>query len=100
MSQSSIISISPQSATLSPTPATVTVGTYVFKTKQELDTLKKNINFEALIARVKKFWENSMSEILGEVVAVEEQLVNGINRRVTYEVKTGQTIKKVLITVN
>lgn len=100
LSQSSIISISPQPATISPTAATVTVGTYVFKTKQELETLKKNSDFEALIARIKKFWENSMSEILGEVVAVEEQVVNGINRRVTFEVKTGQTIKKVLITVN
>ena len=100
VSQSSIISISPQPATISPTAVTVTVGTYVFKTKQELETLKKNSDFEALIARIKKFWENSMSEILGEVVAVEEQVVNGINRRVTFEVKTGQTIKKVLITVN
>lgn len=100
LSQSSIISISPQPATISPTGATVTVGTYVFKTKKELETLKKNSDFEALIARIKKFWENSMSEILGEVVAVEEQVFNGINRRVTFEVKTGQTIKKVLITVN
>jgi hypothetical protein len=77
----------------------MTANTYVFKTKMELDTLKKNSDFLILVAKIKKFWENTMSEILGEVVAVEEQVVSGINRRITFEVKTGQIVKKVVITV-
>lgn len=67
LSQTSIISITPQASTVTP----VTVSTYIFKTKLELDTLKKNPDFQALVARIRKFWENSMSEILGEIIAVE-----------------------------
>jgi hypothetical protein len=65
----------------------------------ELDTLKRNSEFLILVAKIKKFWENTMSEILGEVITVEEQVVSGINRRMTFEVKTGHIVKKVVITV-
>ena len=65
----------------------------------ELDTLRGNSEFLILVAKIKKFWENTMSEILGEVIAVEEQVVNGINRRIAFEVKTGHIVKKVVITV-
>ncbi len=54
-----IITINPQSDSASSVP--LTANTYVFKTKMELDTLKRNSEFLILVAKTKKFWENTMS---------------------------------------
>ena len=100
LSQCEIIVTNPEAKPSTPTVSPATVSTYAFKNKYELDKLKNNADFKTLVAKTKKFWENNMSEILGEVAAVEEQVVNGINRRITFEVKTGHIIKKVIITIN